>query len=80
MIDVLAHGLGADGRGLDASVTDDFGGEGAEEGLALIGGLAEFGELLSVTHHFEGGRFGGVGAGGGGGFHYGGDVGSGEGA
>lgn len=51
MIDVLTDGLRSDGGGLDASVTDDFGGKGAEEGLALISGLSEFGELLSVAHH-----------------------------
>lgn len=43
MINVFAHGLGTDGGGLNASVTDDLGGEGAEEGLTLIGGLSELG-------------------------------------
>ncbi len=55
MIDVFAHGLGADGGGFDPTVTDDFGGEGAEEGLALIGGFAEFGHAFAVTDHGEGG-------------------------
>ena len=64
VVDVLAHGLGTDGRGLDAAVANDLGGEGAEEGLALVGGLAELGQALAVAHHFEGGGFGGVGAGG----------------
>lgn len=80
VVDVLAHGLGTDGGGLDPAVADDLGGEGAEEGLALVGGLAELRHALPVSHHFEGGGFGRVGAGGGGGLHDGGDVGSGEGA
>jgi len=78
VIDVFAHGLGPDGSGLNTAVTDDFGGECAQQGLALIGGLAELCEALSVTHHFEGGGFGGVGAGGEDGCV--GDLGSGEGA
>lgn len=65
MIDVFANRLGTNEGGFDASVTNDFGGERAEEGLALIGGFAQFGEFLSVAHHGEGGRAGG-GAGGGG--------------
>ena len=53
MIDVLSHRLGPHGGGLDASVADDFGGERAEEGLALIGGFAEFGHAFSMADHGE---------------------------
>ena len=53
VVDVLADGLGPDEGGLDAAVADDLGGEGAEEGLALVGGLAELGHSLAVAHHGE---------------------------
>ena len=53
VVNVLADGLGPDEGGLDASVADDLGGEGAEEGLALVGGLAELGQSLAVAHHGE---------------------------
>ena len=53
VVDVLADGLGPDEGGLDAAMADDLGGEGAEEGLALVGGLAELGHSLAVAHHGE---------------------------
>lgn len=54
MVYVFAYGLGSDEGGLDTAVTNDFGGEGTEEGFALIGGLVEFGDAFAVTH-IEGG-------------------------
>lgn len=51
VVNMLTHGLGANEGGLDPTVADDLGGEGAEEGLALIGRLAELGHSLAVTHH-----------------------------
>ena len=75
VIDVLPDGLGADGGGLDPAVADDLGREGAQEGLALVGGQPELGETLPVSHHREGG---GLVAGGGDGGGRG-DAGAGEG-
>jgi hypothetical protein len=54
VIYVFAYGLGANECGFDAAVTDDFGGECSEEGFALIGRFAEFGDAFTVTH-FKGG-------------------------
>lgn len=51
MIHVLAYSLCTDEGGLDASVTDDLGGECAEECLALISGFSELGKFFSVAHH-----------------------------
>jgi len=59
VINVLPDSLGADKSGLDTSMTDNFGGEGAEEGLALISGQTELDKLFSVTHHYEAGAVGG---------------------
>ena len=64
MINVFTDCLGTDKGGLDTSVTDDFGGESTQESLTLVGGLAELGNSLSVTHHV---KFGGAGGGAGGG-------------
>ncbi len=53
MIDVFTYGPGTDEGCFDTSVADDLGCEGAEEGLALVGGAAEFGDFFSVAHHGE---------------------------
>lgn len=59
MINVFTNCLGTDKSGLDTSVTDDFSGECTQQSLTLVGGLAELGNLLSVTHHVEFGCAGG---------------------
>ncbi len=51
VIDVFADSLRSHGGGLDASVTDDFGGQGAKKGFALIRRFSELSHPLSVTHH-----------------------------
>ena len=53
VIHVLTDGLGSDEGGLDTAVADNFGGKGAEKGLALIGGFPELRHSLAVTHHGE---------------------------
>jgi len=60
VVDVLADGTGADEGGLDASVSDGLGREGAEEGLALVGRLSELLESLAVGDHFQGGGASGL--------------------
>lgn len=64
MINVFTDCLGTDKGSLNTSVTDDFSGKRTQKSLTLIGGLAELGNSLSVTHHVE---FGGAGGGTGGG-------------
>lgn len=51
MIDVFADRLGSHQSRLDASVSDRLRGQGAEQGLALIGGLGQLFEALAVAHH-----------------------------
>ena len=79
VINVFTNCLGTYKGSLDTSVTDDFSGECTQKSLTLVGGLAELGNLLSVTHHVEFGCAGG--GAGGGNWCLGdcGDVGSGEG-
>ena len=48
---MFTNGLGSNEGGFDTAVADKFGGEGAEKGLALIGGFAEFGNASSVANH-----------------------------
>lgn len=53
MVYVFTHGPSTDECGFDAAVADNFGGEGTEKGLSLIGGFVQFGDAFTMTH-FEG--------------------------
>lgn len=50
LADSLCTGMG----GLDATVSDQLGGESAEKGLALVGGLVQLRHALAMTHSFNG--------------------------
>lgn len=65
MINVFADCLCANECGFDAAVADDFGGEGAEEGFALIGWFSEEWDFFTVAHFEGGGGLDGGGNGGG---------------
>jgi hypothetical protein len=53
VINMLSHSLGPDKSSLNTSVTNDLGGEGTEQSLTLIGGLAKFSKLFAMAHHRE---------------------------
>eukprot|EP00960_Hanusia_phi_P056108 763156-Hanusia_phi.AAC.1 len=54
--DLRSHSLGASEGGGDATMADDFSGEGAKEGLPLILGQPELGHALAMAHHLEAGQ------------------------
>lgn len=53
MVGGLTHGLGACVGGLDAAVADELGGEGAQQGLPLVGGLVQLRDALPVPHGLD---------------------------
>jgi len=51
VVNVLPDGLGPNEGGLNPSVPNDLGGEGAEESLALIRRFSQLGNFFAVAHH-----------------------------
>ena len=51
VVDMLSYCSGSDQSGLDTSVPNDLCSKSAEEGLSLIGGLAQLLESLSMRNH-----------------------------